>query len=90
MDLAHTRKARHMHIRRFAATSMLVAALSLAGAAPALATNSSECTFEKGTTTCTEVHGSHGEFDTHHGNVGSSGSDTGGGECKVTGPDHTC
>jgi hypothetical protein len=79
-----------MRIRRFAATSMIVAAFSLAGSAPAMAVNSSTCTFEKGTTTCTDVHGSHGSTDTHHGNVDSSGLDTGGGPCKVTGSDHTC
>jgi hypothetical protein len=69
---------------------MVVAALALAGSGPALGVNSSSCTFERGTTTCTTVHGSFGSFDTHHGNVGSSGKDTGGGNCKVTGPDHTC
>ena len=79
-----------MKLRRFAATSALVACLSLAGAAPALAVKSSSCTFEKGQTVCTEIQGSHGSTDSHHGNVGSNGSDTGGGACKVTGSDHTC
>jgi hypothetical protein len=79
-----------MRLRRFVATSALVASLSMAGAVPALAVNSSSCTFEKGQTICTDTQGSHGTFDSHHGSAGSSGSDTGGGSCKVTGSDHTC
>jgi hypothetical protein len=77
-------------VRRFAAVSVAASALALAGSGSALATNSSSCDFEKGTTVCTTTHGSHGSTDTHHGNVDSSGQDTGGGPCKVTGPDHTC
>jgi hypothetical protein len=65
-------------------------ALLATAAAPAAAVNESSCTFEKGTTTCTDVHGSKGSFDSHHGQVDSSGNDTGGGSCKVTGSDHTC
>ena len=75
--------------------SLLIAALMLAltmsfGAGAALAVNSGPtCTFEKGTTTCTTIHGSHGSTDTHNGQVGSSGKDTGGGSGKVTGSGHT-
>ena len=69
---------------------VVAAILVLALAVPAFATNSSSCTFEKGTTTCTTVHGSKGSTDTHNGQIGSNGKDTGGGECKVTGSDHTC
>jgi hypothetical protein len=76
--------------RRFVAVSVVASALALAGGGSALATNSSSCTFDRGTTECTDVHGSHGSTDTHHGNVDSSGKDTGGGDCKVTGSDHTC
>jgi hypothetical protein len=76
--------------RKFAAASMIVASLALAGSSTALGVNSSSCVFEKGTTVCTETHGSHGSTDTHQGNVESSGKDRGGGDCKVTGSSHTC
>jgi hypothetical protein len=89
MDSLQERR-KSMRVRKFAAVSLAVAALALTGASTASAVNSSSCTFEKGTTTCTDVHGSHGSTDTHHGNIGSSGKDTGGGSCKVTGSDHTC
>jgi hypothetical protein len=81
---------RRLLARRFAAVFAVASALALTGGSSALATNSSSCTFEKGTTVCTTTHGSHGSTDSHHGNVGSSGEDLGGGPCKVTGPDHTC
>jgi hypothetical protein len=77
-------------VRRFAAVSVVASALALAGGGSALAKNTSTCVFEQGTTVCTEVHGSHGSTDSHHGNVGSNGNDLGGGPCKVTGSDHTC
>ena len=69
---------------------VVAAILVLALAVPAFAKNTSNCSFEKGTTTCTTVHGSKGSTDTHHGQIDRSGKDTGGGECKVTGSDHTC
>jgi hypothetical protein len=81
---------RRLLARRFAAVFAVASVLALTGGSSALATNSSSCTFEKGTTVCTTTHGSHGSTDSHHGNVGSSGEDLGGGPCKVTGPDHTC
>jgi hypothetical protein len=67
----------------------LVMALMMALGGMAFAVNSSSCTFEKGTTTCTTIHGSHGSTDTHNGQVGSNGKDTGGSTGKVTGSDHT-
>ena len=70
--------------------AMLVVAMSMA-APSAFAKNTSSCDFERGTTTCTTVHGSKGSQDSHHGQIGSSGSDTEPtGECKVTGRTHTC
>ena len=70
--------------------ALLALTLSLGAALPAFAVNSGpSCTFEKGTTTCTTIHGSHGSTETHNGQVGSSGKDTGGGSGKVTGSGHT-
>jgi hypothetical protein len=70
--------------------ALLALTLSLTAALPAFAVNSGPtCTFEKGTTTCTTIHGSHGSTDTHNGQVGSNGKDTGGGSGKVTESDHT-
>jgi hypothetical protein len=74
-------------IRMLILAAHLALTLSLAAALPAFAVNSGPtCTFEKGTTMCTTIHGS---TDTHNGQVGSSGKDTGGGSGKVTGSDHT-
>ena len=72
-------------------TVAVMFAVAMVIAAPlAFAVNSSSCDFSRGTTTCTTVHGSHGSTDTHHGQTNSSGADTGGGTCKVTGRNHTC
>ena len=73
--------------------SLLIAALSLAltlsvgGAAFAVNTTSSD--FERGTCTEETIHGSHGTFETHHGQCESSGKETGSGSGKVTGSSHT-
>ena len=69
--------------------AMLVVALSVT-APMAFAKNTETCDFDKGKTTCTTVHGSHGSTDTHQGSPDSNGKDRGGGPCKVTGSDHTC
>ncbi len=71
--------------------AMLVVAL-IVTAPLGFAKVGSSCTFEKGTTTCTTVHGSDGSVDSHHGQKDSSGSGTDPTipECKVTGPTHTC
>jgi hypothetical protein len=74
-------------ITSLVAVAILVLALAVG---PAFAKNTSSCEFERGTTTCTTVHGSMGSTDTHQGQVNSSGKDRGGGECKVTGSTHTC
>ena len=53
--------------------------------------NASSCTFSRGETICTTVHGSHGTESGHHGQVNSNGSVTQEPTpCKVTGPEHTC
>ena len=68
----------------------LVMALMMSLGGMAFAVNSGpDCTFSKGTTTCTTIHGSHGSTDTHNGQVGSNGKDTGGSTGKVTGSEHT-
>jgi hypothetical protein len=74
--------------------AMALAALALVLATVAsppatLAKRGTECTFEKGTTTCTTTKGSHGETDSHHGSPKSSGKDLGGGPCKKTGSSKT-
>jgi hypothetical protein len=79
-------------MKRFTVRLLLVAAVAAAMAipgSPVAAKNTSSCTFEQGTTTCTTVQGSHGSTDTHHGNTDSSGVDTGGGPCKATGSEQT-
>jgi hypothetical protein len=79
-------------MRRFTGRLLLGAAVAAALALPggtAVAKNTSSCTFEQGTTTCTTTQGSHGSTETHHGNVGSSGANTGGGPCKSTGSEQT-
>jgi hypothetical protein len=84
---------REVRMKRLIGRLLLGAAVTAALAIPggaAIAKNESSCTFQQGTTTCTTVHGSDGSTDTHHGNVDSSGVGTGGGSCKVTGPEHTC
>ena len=71
--------------------AFLVAAMALT-APMAFAKVGSSCTFEKGTTSCSTVHGSDGSVDSHHGSTDSSGSGTDPTipSCKVTGPTHTC
>jgi hypothetical protein len=77
-------------MKRIVLATATALTLLVVPATSASAKVSSGCTFYRGTTTCTDVQGSHGSFDTHHGNTDSNGNDTGGGTCKVTGPDHTC
>jgi hypothetical protein len=73
----------------FAASALVTVGLALPGTASAV--NSTSCTFEKGTTTCTTVHGSKGTESEHQGSIGSSGVQKNPPEeCKVTGSDHTC
>ena len=72
------------------ATALVMALMmSLGGMAFAVNSGPDDCTFSKGTTTCTTIHGSHGSTDTHNGQVGSNGKDTGSNSGKVTGSDHT-
>jgi hypothetical protein len=77
-------------LKKMIMIAVLIAAMVFVWIGPAGAKNYSTCDFQQGTTTCTDVHGSDGSFDTHHGQVNSSGQDTGGGDCKVTGPTHSC
>jgi hypothetical protein len=73
----------------FAVSALVTAGLALPGTASAV--NRTSCTFEKGTTTCTTVHGSKGTETEHQGSIGSNGvSKNPPEECKVTGSDHTC
>jgi hypothetical protein len=80
-------------MRRFRAllvTGAVVCGFTLGGAT-ADAKNTSSCTFSRGETICTDVHGSHGTESGHHGQVNSNGSITQEPTpCKVTGPEHTC
>jgi hypothetical protein len=72
-----------------AASSLAIAGVTLPSSASAV--NSSSCTFEKGTTTCVVIHGSHGDTSEHQGSEGSNGvSKNDPPPCKVTGSDHTC
>jgi hypothetical protein len=66
--------------------AMFVVAMTVT-AAPAFAVNSgTACTFFRGDTTCTTVHGSHGTESEHNGQVHSSGKTTKEPTpCKVTG-----
>ena len=76
-------------LRMFLLAAVVAAVMAFAGSASAV--NSSSCTFEKGTTTCTDVHGSHGSTSEHQGSPGSNGvSKNPPTDCKVTGSDHTC
>ncbi len=76
-------------LRKFALAAVVAAFMALPGSASAV--NSSSCTFENGTTTCTTAHGSHGSTSEHQGSPGSNGtSKNPPGECKVTGSDHSC
>ena len=74
---------------RSIAKLLVAALLVLALAAPAFAVNTSTSDFSKGTCTEETIHGSHGSFETHHGQCESSGNETGSGTGKVTGPNHT-
>jgi hypothetical protein len=69
-----------------------VAAISVGLAVPsgAVAKNTTTCTFEKGTTTCITVQGSHGSTSEHQGSEGSNGvSKNPPAPCKETGSDQT-
>jgi hypothetical protein len=82
-------------MRRFAISLVAAAALITSVMLPAtaaLATNSSECTFSKGTTTCTTVKGSKGSTDSNKGQSGTTKSPPApeSTKCKVTGPTHSC
>jgi hypothetical protein len=75
--------------RRLGLAAIVAAFFAVPGSASAV--NSSSCTFEKGKTTCTTIHGSHGDSTEHQGSEGSSGvSKNDPPPCKVTGSDHTC
>ena len=82
-------------MRRFAISLVAAAALITSVMLPAtaaLATNSSDCTFSAGTTTCTTVKGSKQTTVSNKGKEGTSKSGPAPApkDCKVTGPTHTC
>jgi hypothetical protein len=76
-------------LSRIILSGLFVTGMTFGAASVASAKNSSTCEFERGTTTCTTIHGSHGSTDEHHGQIGSNGLDTGGGPCKATGSTET-
>jgi hypothetical protein len=77
-------------MRKLLVAAVTAALFALPGSASAV-NSGPTCTFEKGTTTCTTVHGSQGSTSEHQGSTDSSGtSKNPPGECKVTGSDHTC
>ena len=72
----------------FAASALLTVGLALPGAASAK--NFETCTFEKGTTTCTTVKGSHATESEHQGSPDSSGTSKNPDRpCKFTGSEQT-
>jgi hypothetical protein len=80
-------------LRKLAVVVAFAAPLALASLASPLGVDAKVgCTtdFSRGTTTTTCTKGSDGSFSSHHGSSGSNGKSTGSGDCKVTGPTHSC
>jgi hypothetical protein len=72
----------------FAASALVTASLALPGTASAKVFT--VCEFEKGTTTCIDVKGSHAVESEHQGSIGSNGVSKNPDEpCKFTGSDQT-
>ena len=67
----------------------LTVAFAFASVTGAGATNSTECSFFKGTTLCTIIHGSHGSTDSHRGAPNSNGDQKQSSTCKKTGSGQT-